>query len=96
MDADDRLIEMVDDDQGEGVKDPIPDEIAQKMQLLEDKNNMLEELEEEQDPIPWLPEVGMKFILRFDDKHEREYKVTYINHGKYRFSSEPTDKSYLK
>lgn len=96
MDASDRLIEMVEDDQGEGVKDPIPDEVAKEMQLLADKEKLLEELQEEEDPIPWLPEIGTKFILKFDDKNEREYKVTYINQGKYRFSSEPTDKSYLK
>ena len=95
MDANDKLIEMIDDDQGEGVKDPIPDDVAQQLQRLASKEELLENLEEQQDPLPWMPEVGTKFILKFEEG-EREYKVTYINRGKYRFSSEPTDKSYLK
>jgi hypothetical protein len=102
MDASDRLIPMVEDDQGEGVKDYIPDEIAAKLQELEAKNaqlttaeEMLENLHEEKEPIPWLPEAGTKFVLDLGPG-EREYKVTYINEGKYRFSCEPVDKSYLK
>lgn len=108
MDADNNLIKMVDDDQGEGVKDFLPDEETQKLQMeaqltemekelkvKSDAEEMLDNLKEEEDPIPWLPETGTKFILKFD-KGEREYKVTYINQGKFRFSSEPTDKSYLK
>jgi hypothetical protein len=104
MDASQRVIPMVEDDQGEGVKDPLPDEIAQKLQLLEKKTQkienitaeeMLENLEEENEPIPWLPELGSRFTLELENG-EREYKVTYINQGKYRFSCEPVDKGYLK
>lgn len=103
MDASGNVIPMVEDDQGEGIKDPIPDELAQKLQELEAKNTelasaeeMLENLQdEEKEPIPWLPETGVTFSLDFK-QGSREYKVTYINKGKYRFSCEPVDKSYLK
>lgn len=99
MDADQRLIPIVEDDQGEGVMDSIPDELAQKLQELEimkrepkTSEEMLANLQDEEEKsIPWLPELGTTFILG-----EREYKVTYINQGKYRFSCEPTDKGYLK
>jgi len=57
---------------------------------------MIENLQdEEKEPIPWLPEIGATFILPVGSG-EREYKVTYINKGKYRFSCEPVDKDYLK
>jgi len=102
MDASGIVIPMVEDDQGEGVKDPLPDEVAQKLQLLESKNaelataeEMLENLQEEKEPIPWLPKIGTTFMLPVGPG-EREYKVTYINKGKYRFSCEPVDKDYLK
>ncbi len=108
MDADGRLIEMVEDDQGEGIKDFVPDEEAKKLQLesqleklakkeqqLSAAEEMMENLQEDKEPIPWLPELGTKFILEFE-QGEREYKVTYINEGKYRFSCEPMDKGYLK
>lgn len=83
------------DDQG----DPgVPEEVAQNIQQLESKTSaaeMMANLQEEKDPLPWLPETGTKFTLDFDEG-PREYKVTYVNRGKYRFSAEPTDKGYLK
>lgn len=83
------------DDQG---KDPIPDGMAQHIQQLESKSTvdeMMENLQEDKEPLPWLPETGTTFTLEFDEG-PREYKVTYVNRGKYRFSAEPTDKTYLK
>lgn len=81
-----------------GMKDPLPEEVAQKMQQLEEKTTaaeMMANLQEEKEPLPWLPETGTTFTLDFDEG-PREYKVTYVNRGKYRFSAEPTDKTYLK
>lgn len=86
------------DEQGEGIKDPIPEEMAQHIQQLESKSTvaeMMENLQEDKEPLPWLPETGTTFTLDFDEG-PREYKVTYVNRGKYRFSAEPTDKSYMK
>ena len=105
MDANDRLVPMVEDDQGEGVMNPIPQELAAQIQQLEEKESQVstaEEMiaaldgeEESTEPIPWLPKLGTKFTLEFD-QGPREYKVMYINGGKFRFSCEPVDKSYLK
>lgn len=94
MDANDNIIPMV-EDQG----DPIPDELASQIQAKQQEQTTAEEmlanLEEDKEPLPWLPERGTTFTLEFE-QGEREYKVTYINEGKYRFSCEPVDKGYLK
>lgn len=104
MDASDRLIPIVEDDQGEGVVNPIPDELAAQIQQLEEKESKLstaEEMiavldgEETKEPIPWLPKLGTTFSLEFE-QGKREFKVMYLNQGKFRFSCEPVDKSYLR
>lgn len=80
------------------IKDPIPEEMAQQIQKLEAKSTaaeMMENLQEDKEPLPWLPDTGTTFTLEFDEG-PREYKVTYVNRGRYRFSAEPTDKSYMK
>jgi len=82
----------------DGMKDPLPEEVAHKMQQLEEKTTaleMMENLQEEKEPLPWLPETGTTFTLEFE-QGPREYKVTYVNRGKYRFSAQPTDNSYMK
>lgn len=83
----------------EGLPEEIAAKIHKKKTTIDEiatADEMLANLkDEETEPLPWLPERGTIFTLEFE-QGEREYKVTYINEGKYRFSCEPVDKGYLK